>query len=823
MADDLKELDIIAQQIPDPRVFVGDVPVGITGIKFRDDNGNGIQDANEPGLAGVTIFIDANNNGTLDTGERSVVTPTSGNFTFSNLAPGTYVVREIVPNGFRPTTPQSLVVTLNNTDARISFGNSPSGSQIIGCKFLDVDNDGFRDGNEPGIQGVRVYIDNDNDNIFDAGETFTYTNRDGNWQFSNLNPGLYRIREERLNTNPLERDFPQSTPPNNIPNLDINLGLNEIWGCANIGNTQLYEIPIFKFRDTNRNGTFEPAQGEVPIANVPFILDINRNGVFDAGEPLRITNADGRTSFRDLRATNTYSLREIFPGTLANGSPALIPSTSIPTGNANDPVSTTTNPREIAVPGPLAQPQSPLLFAVSDTNAVNGIRVIRANFAPTFPPTNPEPSVTFPPVPASGTSSGGVGNTRPNITVFKYNDQNVNGRRDPGEAGIGGVRVFIDANDNGIVDAGEQSTTTNTTNAVGEAAFTNLPAGNYIVREVVPDGSTATMPTRVQFDLNTTDARVIFGNALNSRITGCKFEDLNNNGYKDGNEKGIAGVTIAIDRNANNILDAGEERVVSDTFGNWSFTNLAPGLYRVREVTPGGAIKTTQKLDINLGANQEFGCAVVGNGLLYNLRVVKFRDDDRNGIQNGSEPPLENIPFLLDLNRNGVVDAGEQLVRTNAGGIATFTNVAPGTYDVLEVFTPEVQNPFPIPTGPNPVTFNVPGPNTVRVTTSPTPNVNGTTPLSSVPVDLLTGGSTDGVSISAIEVSSDSSDTLTDGGSSVTQPTSGVDSLLAPDTTTFVDTTKTEDSASSLYIVAQDPLTDDKKLLLAAPAPAQVF
>ena len=312
------EASQVGAVIPNPRVFVGDVPVGITGIKFRDDNADGIRQPGEPGIGNVTIFIDADNDGVLDTGETSRLTASDGSFTFPNLVPGTYVVREVVPNGFRPTTPQSLAVTVSNNDARITFGNSPTGSQIIGCKFLDVDNDGFRDGNEPGIEGVRVYIDNNNNNTFDAGETFTYTNRDGSWQFSNLNAGLYRIREERLNTNPLERDFPQSTPPNNIPNLDINLGQNEIWGCANIGNTQLYEIPIFKFRDTNRNGTFEPAQGEVPIANVPFILDINRNGVFDAGEPLRITNADGRASFRDLLATNTYSLREIFPGTLAS-------------------------------------------------------------------------------------------------------------------------------------------------------------------------------------------------------------------------------------------------------------------------------------------------------------------------------------------------------------------------------------------------------------------------------------------------------------------------------------------------------------------------
>ncbi len=41
----------------------------IRGTKWNDLNGNGVRDAGEPGLAGWTIYVDANDDGTLDPGE----------------------------------------------------------------------------------------------------------------------------------------------------------------------------------------------------------------------------------------------------------------------------------------------------------------------------------------------------------------------------------------------------------------------------------------------------------------------------------------------------------------------------------------------------------------------------------------------------------------------------------------------------------------------------------------------------------------------------------------------------------------------------------
>jgi lysophospholipase L1-like esterase len=78
-------------------------PAAITGRLFADANVNGRLDANEAGIAGWTVYLDADNNGSLDAGESSVNTDTQGNYSFTDLDAGNYVVRYHLAPGWQAT------------------------------------------------------------------------------------------------------------------------------------------------------------------------------------------------------------------------------------------------------------------------------------------------------------------------------------------------------------------------------------------------------------------------------------------------------------------------------------------------------------------------------------------------------------------------------------------------------------------------------------------------------------------------------------------------------------------------------------------------
>ncbi|MEO0868154.1 MAG: lectin-like protein, partial [Cyanobacteria bacterium J06642_11] len=89
----------------------------------------------EPGLAGVTVYLDINNNGLLDPDEPTQITAAddpntpdideTGQYAFTGLASGTYIVREVVPTGFRQTFPNNDGIGGANLISNGSFEEGP--------------------------------------------------------------------------------------------------------------------------------------------------------------------------------------------------------------------------------------------------------------------------------------------------------------------------------------------------------------------------------------------------------------------------------------------------------------------------------------------------------------------------------------------------------------------------------------------------------------------------------------------------------------------------------------------------------------------------
>ncbi|SRR5712691_7161888 len=89
---------------PPPADGVGE----IDGTSYRDVNGDGFQEAGEPGLAGWTIELrNALTGAVVATGTSDGLAPPLGlgDYRFQNLAAGTYLVCEVAQTGWRQTEP----------------------------------------------------------------------------------------------------------------------------------------------------------------------------------------------------------------------------------------------------------------------------------------------------------------------------------------------------------------------------------------------------------------------------------------------------------------------------------------------------------------------------------------------------------------------------------------------------------------------------------------------------------------------------------------------------------------------------------------------
>jgi hypothetical protein len=107
---------------------------------WSDQNGNGIQDAGEPGINGVTVNL-------KDNGGTTIATTTTGNgpggspgyYQFSGLCAGTYYVEAVTPGEYTPTVSNAggdPTKDSNGSPAAVTLPTDSSSDQTIDFGFL---------------------------------------------------------------------------------------------------------------------------------------------------------------------------------------------------------------------------------------------------------------------------------------------------------------------------------------------------------------------------------------------------------------------------------------------------------------------------------------------------------------------------------------------------------------------------------------------------------------------------------------------------------------------------------------------------------------
>lgn len=204
----------------------GTVGTSATGRVFNDANGSGTF-TGDSGLGGVTVFLDVNGDGVLSPADPRSVTAADGTYSLFG-ASGSYNVIAVAPDNFVATTSVSRPVTLGSTGGVLpSFGFRQVQSDVTGRKFEDLNENGFYDAGEPGIEGAYIYADLDGDDRLDLGEPFAITDENGLYSL-NLPDVSYSYAIREVEEAGFERTVPLTgeyiVTPGSAPADDFNFG-----------------------------------------------------------------------------------------------------------------------------------------------------------------------------------------------------------------------------------------------------------------------------------------------------------------------------------------------------------------------------------------------------------------------------------------------------------------------------------------------------------------------------------------------------------------------------------------------------------------------
>jgi len=273
-------------------VTIDPVPASLSGTVYVDANNNGQRDGGETGKAGVQVEL-LNSIGTVVAGPVVTADGTGANpigfYSFGNLAPGTYSVQELSAAGVIDTVANVGVINgASSPNVGVAQGFTKIANVTIGSG--DVASNYNFGVQLPATLSGTVYVDANNDNLFEAGEagtsddTITLSGTDifgnpvnqtlqhvsGSYSFSNLNPGTYTLTEQT----PLPTGFYASAA--NVGSVSAGQS------GTKLNNSTIQSITLSSGA-TGSNYNFG-AQPTVSLGGTVYI-DSNKDNLFEAGEP----------------------------------------------------------------------------------------------------------------------------------------------------------------------------------------------------------------------------------------------------------------------------------------------------------------------------------------------------------------------------------------------------------------------------------------------------------------------------------------------------------------------------------------------------------
>jgi uncharacterized repeat protein (TIGR01451 family) len=394
--------------------------------QVRDDlDGDGALGDPDSGLAGVLVRLWTSVGGVPGTVVMTTTTDASGYYTFTNVAPGNYLVQERDPSGYYSTAditpPNDNLIPVTMPGGVNSTGNDfldARYTSIGDFVWYDADGDGVQDGGELGIGNVVIILyKDDGDNSFEPGGDdlpvgSRVTGSDGGYLFVNLPAGVY---------------FAAVSDP-----FGVLAGLVATSGPDTyVPTTPIPLAPGGSFLDADF-GYWKPPLGSAIIGDFVW-YDGDGDGVQDAGEP----GIEGV----QVCATPQGGGAPLCATTNENGSYLIL----APAGS----------------------------YVVAPTNPPAGLLVTTA----------PSQAVTLVPnqqyLDADFGYTGDLGSIGDQI----WDDLNEDGIYQPdSEPGFTGVTVNLirDSNNSGSIDGGDPVIAT-ASGVGGQYLFDGLPAGTYFV------------------------------------------------------------------------------------------------------------------------------------------------------------------------------------------------------------------------------------------------------------------------------------------------------------------------------------------------------